>query len=686
MAQKRNADVIVPVVRGDLAILGRLQKILDVSGPTLGRLLLIDDGCSDLDLAEGLAELVATEPRLHHLRCARNLGWVERCNRGLAARRGDAVVVYAETVVTERWLAGLADAAHSEERTALAAAVGVDADDLDIDEAGVRRAVEGLAPWTSTPRAGIGCNYLRGDVLDAVGLLDPRFKTASAALDDWLMRARSLGFFAKRANHVFVFCGEDREAGSKSGDGATLHAKHEHLARQVDRFERSLDASLVRHAIEYQASGRLRVAYDVRHLPLEQNGTKMYAISLGKALAAIPEIDLTLLAAHPIQAEGVPGRIVSPDEWADDVSVIHKPAQIFDRRHAKLLFESKAHVVVTYQDLIAYRLPGVFATEDDYNTYQNTSRLTLQAVQGILAYSRCTAREIADEFGIPIDEISPIFLGVDVDAFAAPVAEAEEIRARLDLPPRYFLSLASDYPHKNLAGLLEAYALFRQWWREDEPPALALAGNAPRTAAGVHDQPGVSFLGSVSDHELKVLYQNAEALVFPSVYEGFGLPPLEAMATGSPVVAMPFSSVPEVCGDAALYSDGLSPIDLARAMQRLAIDEDLRTELTERGRQRIEALHWQATARATFEVYRKAVTNPSIRSLQMRRSLQEAIALWAEPAPVVVAPAPPPEVQVVHVVQEPEPLGIFNACNDLNIAVRRRLKRELKRLAGRRSA
>jgi hypothetical protein len=190
------------------------------------------------------------------------------------------------------------------------------------------------------------------------------------------------------------------------------------------------------------------------------------------------------------------------------------------------------------------------------------------------------------------------------------------------------------------------------------------------------------FLGSVSDAELRVVYQDAEALVFSSVYEGFGLPPLEAMAAGAAVVAMPFSSVPEVCGDAALYAEGLSHAELAAAMLRVATDRDLRADLIARGRRRIETLHWQATARATYEVYRKAVLNPSARSLQARRSLQAAITLWAEPVRTIVLTERIP-VPVEPETPEHEEVGIINACYYLNAAVRKRLRRELGRLTGR---
>ena len=156
------------------------------------------------------------------------------------------------------------------------------------------------------------------------------------------------------------------------------------------------------------------------------------------------------------------------------------------------------------------------------------------------------------------------------------------IAQKLNLPPRYFFSLATDLPHKNIACLLEAYSLLRSRWSDGEPPGLVLAGYSMGARAGLYDaieseravNRGVTFLGPVSADELRVLYQRALALAYPSLYEGFGLPPLEAMAAGTPVVAMAFSSVPEVGGNAVLYAEGLSAAGLARALERLATSDD----------------------------------------------------------------------------------------------------------------
>ena len=225
-----------------------------------------------------------------------------------------------------------------------------------------------------------------------------------------------------------------------------------------------------------------------------------------------------------------------------------------------------------------------------FEEYRATSRLTVPAAQRIIAISESAGREIASEFGIPQEEIPVVPHGVDAGWFSGRGPRDRLIRSMLRLPERYFFSVASDYPHKNLQTLLDAYARFRRRWTKDEPPWLVLAGYHSGARSGLYprleSEPldhGVVFLGPVSRHQLRVLYQDALALVFSSLYEGFGLPPLEAMAARTPVIAMPISAVPEVGGDCVLYPDGLSAAALARAMERLAASERLRDDLREKG-------------------------------------------------------------------------------------------------------
>jgi glycosyltransferase involved in cell wall biosynthesis len=502
-------------------------------------------------------------------------------------------------------------------------------------------------------------------------------------LSEWVSRAQNLGFLAKRANRVFVGCLNelnDQESVVRRDTGGTADLRSSQSPEpQAVRFAATIDRTNVAHAVELLAAGSLDVAYDLRHLPKQKIGTRTYAVSLLRAMEQMAGVRLTLLVREPSQADGFRHRIVTEHEWNDDVAVIHRPAQIFDVCDLRLLFESSAHLVITYQDLIAYRIPHVFPSDDEHQKYRATSCLSLPGMQGIITYSENAANEIVEEFGIPRDEVTVTPLGVDVDHFARR-DRCDSIQLKLKgLPSRFYFSVATDYPHKNLPGLLEAYWMFRRRWHEGQPPELILAGYATSARSGLYQSissggsdNGVRFLGPVSADQLRLLYQNAEAMIFPSLYEGFGLPPLEAMAAGTPVIAMPFSSVPEVGDDCLLYPDGLSSEALAQAMFRLSSDERLRDDLRRRGLERVKEFQWEKTARATLEVYRSAVLRPSARSLDARRRLRDVILRWAD------KPA-----------NETSQMGIRNAWRALNVAVQRRVKNEVRRIrpqTGRRSA
>jgi glycosyltransferase involved in cell wall biosynthesis len=243
------------------------------------------------------------------------------------------------------------------------------------------------------------------------------------------------------------------------------------------------------------------------------------------------------------------------------------------------------------------------------------------------------------------------------------------------LPRRYFFSLASDYPHKNLGNLLDAYAEFRKRFSQGEAPQLVLAGYSSGARSALYPQletsaapEGVIFLGPVSGSQLRLLYEQAEALVFASLYEGFGLPPLEAMALGTPVIAMPISAMPEVCGDGVLYCARPSAAALAQAMVRVAGDVNLRAELRENGRLRAKGFQWEKTARETLAVYKSAVSSPSARSLRMRRLLRDVIIDWSDTSRRTVGDG------------ADQSLGIRDAYRALEGAVYRRLRREFRRM------
>jgi glycosyltransferase involved in cell wall biosynthesis len=711
MSEQPDTDVIVVADRDPTAVEPCLQNLLAHGGPHLRRLIVVvDDDSVDPGMPEMLERLAGIDSRLHVVRTPTRLSRVGSFNRGLEERQGDAVLVSTDCIVGVHWLTELFEVAHSAERTACAVpltnghgscsvhVMGSDAFSSVTAEATVRQACASLPRWATVPNVNGACIFLRGEIVDAVGPLDGNLSSLEEAIKNWVWRVSLLGFTARRANHVYVhrsrLRGDRSVNGSPRGENARAsNPGHLELEHQLKRFQKSLDGRLPAHAVRVQSTGRLRVAYDIRHLPREQVGTRTYAVCLGQCLGEIRDIELTLLVREPAQADGLTGRVVTPDQWQDDVEVIHKPAQVLAPGELKLLFDSSAHVVMTYQDLIGYQIPSSFFTDLQHDHYRGTSSLSMQAVQRVIAYSESAGQEIMAEFGIPSDEVSVVPLGVDAAAYGQRKETDVETCRKLGVAAPFFFSIATDFPHKNLPNLLDAYAMFRGRWRGGEPPRLVLAGHTSGARTDFYPRlestglpAGVTFLGAVGREQLRALYQQAMALVFPSLYEGFGLPPLEAMAAGTPVIAMRISAVPEVGGDAVLYADGFSISALTRAMESVATSPALRDELRGRGRQRIEAFRWEQTARATVDVYRAAVLRPSQRSLQARRLLRDAIIRWSEPRGAGVWPE---SYDDSNLFMTNRPIGIKNAFRVLNVSLHSRLKRELKRLrsvSGRRSA
>jgi glycosyltransferase involved in cell wall biosynthesis len=158
---------------------------------------------------------------------------------------------------------------------------------------------------------------------------------------------------------------------------------------------------------------------------------------------------------------------------------------------------------------------------------------------------------------------------------------------------RYVLAVGSRAPHKNFAGIIRAASLLTG----QQVKVVAAGGSNSRVFADVAlPTDNLVLAGYVSNAELRALYENAECFVFPSLYEGFGLPPLEAMCCGCPTIVSDRAALPEVCGDASLYCDPLDPADIARQMQRVLSSAALRQELRERGLIRARSFSWQLAA------------------------------------------------------------------------------------------
>lgn len=251
-----------------------------------------------------------------------------------------------------------------------------------------------------------------------------------------------------------------------------------------------------------------------------------------------------------------------------------------------------ARHVTTIHDLIPLRLPHT--TLDDKEFFFRLVRASLRRSDLVIAVSEHTRKDLLERFDVAPDKVVVVHQPVP-EPTLHPAADAEHVLRRHQLTEgRYLLFVGNIEPKKNLGRLLEAYRGLetelplvvvgsKAWlWEQELRGAESLLernGKAP---------PRVRLLGFVSRAELEVLYANAALLAFPSLYEGFGLPPLEAMGYGCPVIVSETSSMPELCGDAALYVDPYSVADLRAKLARVLQSPTLRRELAKKGRVQVQ--------------------------------------------------------------------------------------------------
>ena len=264
--------------------------------------------------------------------------------------------------------------------------------------------------------------------------------------------------------------------------------------------------------------------------------------------------------------------------------------------------------VVTIHDLSFIRFPALFRPANRlYLTV--LTRLAARRARRLIAVSAHTAEEAARLLGVPLARIDVVYHGVDPAFCPLPASEVAAFRQRQGLPERFVLFVGTLEPRKNLVRLVEAFARIRAG-----RVGLVLAGGkgwlydelfASVEALGLTKE--VIFPGYVTNEELPLWYNAATALAYPSVYEGFGLPVLEAQACGTPVLTSNVSSLPEAAGDAALTVDPYDVEALAAGLHRLLADEPLRLQLRERGLAHARQFSWPRTAQETARVYRRAM-------------------------------------------------------------------------------
>lgn len=373
----------------------------------------------------------------------------------------------------------------------------------------------------------------------------------------------------------------------------------------------------------------MKILLDARTVHREFSGVGNYVLELVRAFAGLDEdVELFLLVHGESRLRDVPldgrFRLVEAafshenhplgDFWEQfvlprralelGVDLLHGPAFQIPTRGAGIAR------VVTVHDLVAFTHPETIPRK--YAWYMRwLIRRSVGAADRVITDSESVRADILRILRAPASRIESIPLGVSA-SFAPPSPEQlTRTRERFGLTNPYLLFVGNLEPRKNLPGLVEAFRLLRP--RVGGALDLVVAGQVawlseavlPALQAG--DVAGsVRTLGYVPPSDLPALYGAAEAFVFPTFWEGFGLPVLEAMACGTPVVASRTSSIPEVAGDAAVFVDPYSPESIAEGIARILASDDEREVRRRRGLERAREFTWERTARATLAAYRTA--------------------------------------------------------------------------------
>jgi glycosyltransferase involved in cell wall biosynthesis len=369
----------------------------------------------------------------------------------------------------------------------------------------------------------------------------------------------------------------------------------------------------------------LRIAIDAHAVGAKLGGNESYAVNLIEALAQIDSANhYTIYITTAEARERFQGR------WPNfkvRATLPHTPliripltlsAELrknpVDVLHVQFTAPPfcPCPVVVSIHDLSFEHLPQTFKRRSR-TQLRLTVRHSARRAARIISLSEHGRRDIIETYGITAERVSAIPLAAP--SHFAPVQdnrELQRVRHNYGIDGDYILTVGSIQPRKNLARLVQAYASLRGNKSADKLPKLVLVGKSgwlyddtlrALKETGVADT--VVLTGYVPQEDLPALYSGALCFVYPSYFEGFGLPPLEAMKCGAPVIVGNKTSLPEVVGDAALTVDPFDVEAIASAMQRVIESPALREELSIKGQARAETFDWRETARKTLAIYQE---------------------------------------------------------------------------------
>jgi glycosyltransferase involved in cell wall biosynthesis len=346
----------------------------------------------------------------------------------------------------------------------------------------------------------------------------------------------------------------------------------------------------------------------LRHLSRLDSETEYVLLCQSEDCAALAELG----GNFRVIVERSPSYSVR-EQFGVPLSLRREKVDLFHSPHYVLPPLAPCRSIVTVHDCIHLMFPQYLPSRLAYAYARTFLWTATRQAERVLTVSEASRRDLLRLLGVRPEKISVIPNAID-ERFWEPPPDEEvvRVRERFQLNDPFVLYTGNIKPHKNVERLIDAFYRLRRGGPDNL--RLLIIGDEiskyPTLRRAVHRymlHKHVRFLGFVPDRTLAVLYRLAAVFAFPSLYEGFGLPPLEAMASGTPVVTSNVSSLPEVVGDAAVLIDPYDPDAIAAGLRRVLEDEDLRADLRARGYRRAREFSWERSVARIREIYGEVV-------------------------------------------------------------------------------
>jgi len=375
----------------------------------------------------------------------------------------------------------------------------------------------------------------------------------------------------------------------------------------------------------------MRIAFDIRKL--NDFGIGTYIRNLVLNLAELDreshyfliarDQDRAELSTLPPNFSFIVDPSVESSYWNELIlpySLKKKGVEVLHTPHYRAPRFLSCKSVITIHDCVHILFPNYASSRSAYNRGKQATKRAIKKSSHILTVSEATRRDLMRLFTVPGEKISVVYNAIDSRAVLLNNQEEQKrVLERYQIQDPFLLYAGNIKPHKNIARTIEAFSVLKTELKEDplwKSLKLVIIGDElskhqflRRTVIRGGVQHDVRFFGFVPYETLKVFYKAAQIFVFPSLYEGFGLAPLEAMANGTPVLTSNVSSLPEVLGEAALLVNPENVFEISRGLKHLLFDASLRSELVEKGLEQSRKYSWKTSAELVWKTYQSVLKN-----------------------------------------------------------------------------